>query len=561
MTDNQTVDLRDYLAVLVRRRVAFGVTAGVIFALSMAVTFLWPSTYSATATVLIEEQDVPADLVRSAVASTAVQRIQTISQQVMTRANLLRIVEKFDMYADARAEGRTEKLLTSMRERIKIETVDVNGIDPASGRLGQIAIAFTVSFEHRDPEITQKVTQELASLFLEQNEKSRTARATDALRFLTAEAEILSDQIAELESGLATFKEQNHASLPGLTELNLRLIDHLERQQASVDTQIRSLEERKYGLEGDLAQVSPWNPMVSSAGERVVDPITMLRTLRAQHVSASARYSARHPDVIRLRREIEALEKQVGSVDATLEVAKDLARRRGALLVARDKYAEDHPDVVQLRREIALLGNLPSQAPAEMNEQPAVADIAADNPAYITLRARLKAVDSELASLRAFRAQLEAKLGEYGQRIAQAPQIERGYLTLSREYESAVRRYRKIKESQVDARLRRDLEAAHAEKFSLIDPAQVPEEPIKPNRALAALLGLLFSLTGGVGGAAFAEARGKRQPYSHRVRLVDAERTIAELRREVAVLKGDAEELNPSDRRGRASTRSGQRHQ
>lgn len=558
MTDNQTIDLRDYLSVLIRRREAFCVTAGVIFALSLAVTILWPSTYSATATVLIEEQDIPADLVRSAVASTAAQRIQTISQQVMTRANLLRIAEKFDMYIEAREENRTDKIIASMRDRIKIETVDVTGVDPTSGRTGQVAIAFTVSFEHRDPETTQQVTEELASLFLEQNEKSRTARASESLRFLTAEADILSEQIATLEGKLAVFKERNQTSLPELTELNLRLMDHLERQQASVDTQIRSLQERKYGLEGDLAQVSPWSPMISAAGERVVDPVAMLRTLRAQYVSTSAMYSERHPDVIRLKREIESLEKQVGKVDVSLEVARELARRRGALLIARDKYAEDHPDVVQLLREIAVLETAPGQDPANAGDRAAVASIQADNPAYITLRARLKAVDSELASLRAFRAQLETKLADYGQRIAQAPQIERGYLSLSREYESAVGRYRKIKEGQIDARVRLDLEDSSAEKFSLIDPPQVPEEPIKPNRALAAMLGLLLSLTGGVAGAAFAEAREQWPQQSPRARLVDAERTIAELRREVALLKGDAEELKP---RNHAPTRSRQRQQ
>ena len=536
MTDSQTVDLRDHLDVLIRRRWAFFLTAAVILAASLAAAMLWPPTYRATATILIEEQAIPKDFVRSAVASSAVQRIQTISQQVMTRANLLRIAEKYDLYREARAENRIEKMIAGMRKRIEVETIDVKAVDPASGRPGQVAIAFTVSFQHRDPEITQRVTRELTSLFLQQNAKARTVSAEATLRFLTAEADLLSGQIAELESRLADFKKRNNTSLPEMRELNLRIMEQLERQQASVDSQIRSLRERKYVLEGDLAKISPWSPMISSDGERVVDPVAMLRTLRAQYISVSARYSDKHPDVIRLKREIEALEKQVGSVDVRQEVAKELARLRSDLLAAQKKYAEDHPDVLRLRQEISALESLPEER-LSRDASIGAAAVEADNPAYITLRSRLKAVDSELTSLQAFRAQLDDKLADFRQRIARGPQIEQEYLSLSREYESKMSHYRDVKESQIEASLRQDLEEGHAERFSLIDPPQLPEEPIKPNRTLVGLFGLLLALTGGVVGAALAEARDPRRRLAYRARLLEAERTIADLRWEMAMLE------------------------
>lgn len=544
MSNDETVDLREYVEVLRRRRAVFLLTAAGLFALSVTAAILWPPTYRSTASILIEDQDVPADLVRSAVTSSAMQRIETISQQVMTRANLMRIVEKYDLYVEAREENKTEKILASMRKRIKVDTLDVDVVDPRSGRPGRVVIAFTVSFEYRNPEVTQQVAEELAALFLEQNQKTRAAKASETHRFLTAEADRMSAQIAALEKKLAAFKEQNVMRLPELTELNLRLMDHTESRLAEVENQIRSLEERKYALEGDLAQISPWNPMVSSSGERVLDPITMLRTLRAEYVSASVRYKPGHPDVVRLRHEIEALEKQVGSIDLSQERAKTLARLRGELLVARDKYSEGHPDVVKLRREIAVLEAAPKQAQGTVGDLAVGAGIVPDNPAYITLRARLKAVDSELASMGAYRQQLQAKLADYEQRIAQGPRTERDYLVLGREHESALRRYREIKESQIEARVRWDLESQHGEKFSLIDPPQIPEEPIKPNRTLIAFLGFLFSLTGGVGSVALAEARAKwrDEPQDEEgLRLADAERTIAELRREVEALRGNGE--------------------
>ena len=121
--------------------------------------------------------------------------------------------------------------------------------------------------------------------------------------------------------------------------------------------------------------------------------------------------------------------------------------------------------------------------------------------------------------------------------------IERDYLALNREYEAAVARYREIRSSENDARLRLQLEAEHAEHFSLIDPPQVPESPIRPNRTLIGMVGLLFSLTGGVGAVATAEAlAGRAEPAPDR-RLQLAEQTITALQREVALLKGDAQEL------------------
>ena len=196
MSEDQTVDLGEYFSILRRRRWTFFIITAFLLALILPGILLWPPTYRSTATILIKEQDISTDLVRSAVTSSAVQRIETITQQVMTRANLLRIIEKFDLFVEARKEQRFEKALNSMRKRIKVDTVDIEVTDPRSGRPGQIAIAFTVSFEFMDPEVTQKVTEELTKLFVEQNLKTREAKASETFDFLTTEANLLSAQIA-----------------------------------------------------------------------------------------------------------------------------------------------------------------------------------------------------------------------------------------------------------------------------------------------------------------------------------------------------------------------------
>lgn len=453
LTDNQTVDLRDYFEILIKRRKSFVISAGVVFALTLTLIFMWSSTYMSKATILIEEQDIPTDLVRSAVTSSASQRIQTISQRVMTRDILLQIAEKYNIFSEARKEDRIQDILDSMRKRISIDVVDLH-VDKPGGRRGIVVIAFTISFRHSNPEITKQVTSEIADLFLKRNESYRSAKANETLVFLTTEADIQSKQIAALEAKIATFKEQNQDSLPEMREINLSQVNYLERQQADTETQIRSLQERKFNLVGDLAQISPWSPLISSTGERVADPSSMLRVLRMQLVIAKTKYSTKHPTIVRLKHEIASMEKLTGS--------KGLA---------------------------------------------SIAGIEPDNPAYISLRARLNAVESELKSLRILSTQLEGKLFNYGRRLELAPQVERDFLSLSRDYDSALRRYQKIKDSQTEARVRRDLEKTNAEEFTLIDPPQIPLNPIRPNRTLIGMIGFLLSLIAGLGGAAFSHSR------------------------------------------------------
>lgn len=554
---DDSVDLREWVDVLLRRRRLFLATAGGLCVASVIVALLWPATYRSVATILIERQDVPTDLVPSAVTTSATERIETISQQVMTRANLLTIIEKYDMYAEARDENRVAGVVDSLRRRIKVDTVDVDVADPRSGRAGRTAIAFTIAYESGNPELTQSITEELSLLFLAQNRRSRTDSATETVEFLTTEATLLSSHITDLEAELAVFKERNVTRLPELADLNMRLMESAERQLASADAQIRALEERRYALEGDLAQVSPWGPMQSATGEQVVDPASLLRSLRSEFVGLSARYTASHPDVVRMRREIDALEAAIGSVDVTEGKQRELSRLREELAGALGRYSEAHPDVVRLRRAIVILEAAPDDTPIAAGSNGLT--LIPDNPAFITLRARLNAVDGELASLREYREYLAGRMTDLEQRIVEGPGIERDYLALSREYDTAVDRYREIRDSENDARMRMHLEAEHAEHFSLIDPAQLPEEPIKPNRTLIALLGCLFSLSSGVGLVATAEALGARAEKPGAQKLELAEQTIAALHREIALLKGEVESLPATSSATAKPRRSGRR--
>ena len=137
----------------------------------------------------------------------------------------------------------------------------------------------------------------------------------------------------------------------------------------------------------------------------------------------------------------------------------------------------------------------------------AVAREKPENPVYITLQAQLESVKGEMKVLTAQRAALKEKLANYEKRVSLAPEVERAYLLLRRDYENSVRRYQEYKAKQMEAEVGQELEKERkGERFSLIDPPQLPEEPIRPNRSMILFLGFMLSLGGGLGYTVIAES-------------------------------------------------------
>jgi uncharacterized protein involved in exopolysaccharide biosynthesis len=506
--EEQTRDIRDYIDAFRRRRTLVLVIFTTLFIISLLAAFLWPPTYRSTATILIEEQAIPSDLVRSTITTYAWQRIQTISQRVMTRANLLEIVDKHKLYQGKRAFETNEEITARMRDDIKLEPVSAEVIDPRSGRPTAATIAFTLSFDGENPAVTQRVASELTTLYLNENIKSRTEKVAETYDFLTDEANKLDQRIAEYEAQLAVFKEKNANRLPELKDFNMQQMDRTETQLRDIQNEMRSLEERKAYIEAQLAQVQPSGPVFSSDGQPVLNTEARLKSMKTEYAVASAKYSPEHPDVIKLKREIEGLEKQTGTVVSQRpEQAKELTQLRGELAVAREKYSADHPDVIGLSRQIEALEE-------SLKEQPRLPETSAaaekpDNPAYITLKTQLEGIEIGMRATIAKSDQLRAKLTDYEKRILETPQAEREYLNILRDYNNTRQKYGEIKAKQMEAQVGQELEKERkGERFSLIDPPQLPEEPIKPKRPAIILLGLFFSLTSSFGYVVAAESLG-----------------------------------------------------
>lgn len=504
MEETQRRDPREYLGIARRRAVLMVATAAVVGAVAAGLAVSLPSIYRSSATVLVQEQEIPPDLVRSTITSFADERIQVISQQVMTRAVLLELAEKYDLFPASRAQGRTEDVLDRMRRDIRLTTVNSDVSDRSSGRRVNATIAFRISFDAPKPEQAQAVVNDLVSLYLNENAKARQRSVAETTAFLSEEAERLERQIQATEAKLAEFKRRNAGRLPESTAVNMQLAERTESELLRIDRDMSMLQDRRLYVESQLSLVKPHLPPAVAAAEgtaRALSPEDRLRSLEAEFAGVSAKYGPEHPDVRRLRREIAALRAETGVPAAGTGAAERRKALEAELATLREKYSEDHPDVQRVRRSIAGL------KPADAAETPGDAArarpstaAAPDNPAYLSLVNQLESTKRELAQLAQLKDDLRSKQRTYDSRLLQIPEIEREYRDLTRDYENAQTRYREVRSKQMQAEVAQELERDRkGQRFTLGEPANLPESPVSPNRPRIALIGVLASLGGGIG--------------------------------------------------------------
>lgn len=497
-----------YVAAAKHRRKALILTfiIGLLTAAVLAITL--PPHYRSAGTILIEQQEMPQELVRSTVTSYADERVQVISKRVMTTETLLNIIRRYDLYPRERAKDTREALLARMRKDIGLKMISADVIDPRSGHPTSATIAFEVSYTSRSPDVAAKVANELTTLYLNENLNNRTQLARDAAQFLESEADRVSRQIAALEAKLAEFKDKNQQKLPELTSLNMSLLDRTDEELRAEETRRDSLQQQLVYLQAQLAQLKPNSTVYSDTGERITSSADRLKMARSQLDTARALYAPDHPDVQRLEREVAGLEKEVAkdphaqadpsSSSATIN---DLRRRlegaRSALAAASAKYSPDHPDVVRLRSEVKDLEMQLAAAPpaASALEAPNTPPVEADNPAYVQIQAQIVATRNELTALDTEMSKLRAKAADYQHNITMSPQIEKDYRELTRDYDNARLKYAEIRSKQQEAKTAQDLEADRkGERFTLIDPPLPPEEPVSPNRKVIFIAGIVLSL-------------------------------------------------------------------
>ncbi len=488
-------NIADYIAVVKRRRKPIIIFAVVTFLVCLVTAFVLPPTFRSSAVILIEEQDVPPELVRSTITSYAVKRIEEIKQRIMTTSNIMSIVEQFDLYTPKELNRLTRaEIAQNFRKSVAISQISADVVDPRSGRPTQAVIAFSLSFRAENSSTVHKVTNELVTLFLNENLRERTEQSASTSEFLSSEVTALKSQLEEFEQGISQFKEENKGSLPELNRFNLNKIDRGQSEIIEIQTRIQDLETRKINLEARLTQLSPSSPRVLPSGEMVMGHVDRLKALRSEYRKKSAVYKENHPDLTRLKREIDSIVSNYGDTDEKPEISKQLQVVSSQLLQARKQYKESNPIIVSLLREKALL---------EQKYESYLFDesmLVPDNPSYVLLATQIETTNSEIQALKNKEVALRKKIAEHEALLLMAPAVEKKYLTLLRDYENTHLKYREIKAKQMAAELAQNLERERkGERFTLIQPPEIPQQPDSPDKKLIILFGFVLAAGLGVG--------------------------------------------------------------
>lgn len=447
MHDDDQLTFADYIAILRRRAgLAIGAFVGTL-AVGAAVALWLPPVYRATGSILVESQQIPTDLIQASVTSYADERIEVIKQRVMTRENLLRIVRKYNLFAEAGPTFTPSDQIDEMRKTIAVQLVDAAPQPDAGYRPDRKGtIAFRLSFEHRRPEVARSVANDLMTLFLDENVKVRTQRAAQTTEFLTQEADKLKKELNGLEAQIATYKQQHGRELPenfalGMASMQRLEADlrHLEQESASAELQLRGLEaEREAAMSGPPTY--PGGPANSA---------TELRSARAEVARLSATYTDDHPDLKAAKRKVEKLTQAVAT-----EGASPASRRAGI-----------GPDGAVAR-----------------------------------IDARIASVRHRMTVLAGQRAGVRGRLAQMDVTMVRSPEVERGFAALTRDYQSAQKKYEEILAKKMTAQVAENLEEDQkAERFAVLEPPELPEKPVKPDRAKMLVFSFLLAMVAPVG--------------------------------------------------------------
>jgi len=460
MADETRKGLDGVLAVWSRRKwLAILAFAAPMVAAASLITFL-PNMYRSTATVLVDRQQIPETFVRSTVTSALETRLQTISQEILSRSRLEALISRFGLYPDLRTQVPSEEVIKRMRGDIKLE---LKGIELKGA--SQATVAFTISYQGSEPGTVSLVTNTLASFYIEENLKARERQATGTAEFLKVQLEETKKRLDDQEQRVSEFKRRYLGELPQQMETNLATLERLHAQiRLNADTQTRAAE-RRQALSSQLAEAEsllatppgmPGGPAAPAESSelrltRLKEDLTRLRT----------QFSEKYPDVVLLAGEIAALEREVADAKA------------------REPKAEE------------------KQAPPPATPL---------TPYVLRLKEALSEVETEIRILKNDDKRLHDGIAAYQARVENVPRREQEFRELSRDYDSTRELYNSLLKRYEEAQLAESMEQRQkGEQFRVLDPAIPNSEPAAPNRFRLLLMALMGSLGLAVGAVVLAE--------------------------------------------------------
>jgi uncharacterized protein involved in exopolysaccharide biosynthesis len=447
----QSDDIRYYLGILRRRYPYFLGAFLAVFGVSVIVAVVLPPIFRSEAKILVESQQIPSDLVQSTVTGLAAERIEVTRQRITAREGLIAIADKYALFANERKKLSVTQLVDLMRQRIFILPFDL-ALAGRRSREGALTIAFTVGFEYERADIAAKVANELVTLILNEDIRSRTNRASETTQFLVRESDRLQDELVKVDKTLSDFKLQFKDALPERIPFQMAALERAESSLKDIEREINGLSESKRLLE---LEMSLRNASLIGGGDSVQNnPFRQLEALQSELAQKSVIFSDSHPEIKALKGQIAALEKQLGPVDA--------------------KPADDAP-----------------MSPNDLKKLDLNSRIVAEK--MDTIERQLKLYTSQKATIATGIADLNRVLG-------QAPEVQINLSLIERQREGLQKSLEEISGKLTTARLGEQMEKdQQAERFQVIEQPITPQEPVRPNRAKIMTLGFFLAGLAGAG--------------------------------------------------------------
>lgn len=434
--------LKDFWDLAVRRKwlilsfVILGITIG------GALAWLKVDMYRSETVILIEQQKIPEKYVSSVVGGSTADRVSTMTQQVLSRTSLLKIIEEFHLYSDDIKSQGYEGLIEGLRTNIKIET-KVSG--------GQIE-AFNISFAHREPRMAMNVTARLASQYMEENIKIREQFIEGAMEFLDQELVSAKDALDQKEKALSEYRMKYVGELPAQLEANFRTLDRLQLEKTRIQESMNSINTRLDLLEKTILDYEANPGMVGKIrGSLIsgkVDPLSQrLQELNRELAKLSSEYRDSYPDIIYLKKQIKDAEQELANRPMV----------RGQAQVPSDPYLAE---LLNTKREL----------------------------------------NSQLPPLKSQLADVSKNMKNLEKRLEGTPHHEQALLALERDYDNIQRHYQRLHENRINARISENLDKRQkGERFRILDPANLPTKPEGKPRELIAAAGLIIGTGLGFG--------------------------------------------------------------
>jgi polysaccharide chain length determinant protein (PEP-CTERM system associated) len=447
MARNGEISLTDAKRVLRKYWWILPLSTLLLGALGFVATLVLPKMYTSTTNVLVELPLVSEDYVKPVVTDDLNMRLASMKAQVLSSSRLQPIIEKLNLYPEKRANTKMDDLVGELQTAVAVQL-----LQPMAGSNGRPP-GFSVSVTFNKPYTAQQICNEVTSMFMEQNAQRRMDQSQKTNQFMGKELQTAKENLDVQDDKLAHFKRQYLGTLPEEEQTNLSLLTGLNTQLEAVTQAMSRAQDDKAFNETMLAeQEANWKATLSGGPQ---NPDTMQQQLTALQDQLSfqlLRYTPEHPDILKLKSQIEALQRRMSEDPGT-------------------KRPVEPPQ-------------------AKLHEPPQIQQ----------LRAKIKQDDLNIADITRRQNQIQEQIRGMQARVQASPMIEQQYKELTRNYQTAQQIYDELLKKQSDSSIAKDLEhEQESEVFRVLDPPSYPNTPSSP-KVLQLILGGL--------GAGFALAVG-----------------------------------------------------